>query len=162
MIGVNKWVVCFVQDQDGSPPLSNKVTNNATAYADSRTIKTMPMFRLMLVCLFKPINRDEKICRENKMKVWLLTGTMNPSQKTKRQAEVNTRLQAEKMWKALPAEVSYGCFFTNARQWLGVWGNISFRLFLYEGIRFLLTNESGQFYTDQSTDLRNPGTLLCI
>jgi len=31
--------------------LSSKVTNNVAAYADSMTIRTMPMFRLTLVCL---------------------------------------------------------------------------------------------------------------
>ena len=46
----------------------------------------------------------------------MLTETRNPSQKTRRLAEASTRLQAEKMWKALPAEVPYGRLISNARQ----------------------------------------------
>jgi len=73
-------------------------------------------------------------------------------------AEANTRLQAEKMWKTLPAGVPYGRFFSNAGQ---CEETHQLYCFCTEKIVFLLTEKSSQFYGSQNADLSYSRTLLC-
>jgi len=75
-----------------------------------------------------------------------------------RLAEANTRLQAEKTWKMLPAVVPYGRFISNAGQ---CEETHHLDCFCTGEVVFLLTEKSSQFYDSQNADLSYSRTLLC-